>query len=586
MVRTNKWNKQLNTSARLQSGLGRVEDVYKEPASSFVMATVAKVNYLYNTVDVVTINYSERLIKDSSTQGRFSAQLPVSYGGSFTDGTVYGKTVPINIGDMVLVGFVGQDKDDPVVLNIYKKPAISYTLAPTDAVSGNPEDESLYDDVMEDFTVYPSQTYSWVSGEGTIEHTFQGKSFLKSSQPMLGNGNLNDYGYSYDQLYRSYLRGQYLTPTELNAPKVLYQHTGDDISFVNNVFFDNTGDMRLSTVSKDGLSRTELFFDGVDSLGLRYQKGSIKHNSDDTSEKSEISIIDGVPIISFGSHSLTFNEKDGLLVDGIPLSDWTGGDVSNRLDKLEQDIKSLTDKVNELDVDEILSQIASINGQIQSITGDISSLTDAVSGYDEKINKAISTSEEAQSLSNQVAEQLSNAAGTDASLVARLDRIDITMKAAQDVIVEVVNSRTYNNSSKTYKSLGERLDTIQDMVVSDNSRLSDLVDKLDIFISDDFSKGVASYVVTIQAYGDIVMRNGQGSVTLDARLFKAGFNWTSLVTDDAFVWERHSDDAEGDATWNANHVQGKKSITLTADDFGYNATFTVNVTVQGNLVNN
>lgn len=585
MVRTSKWNKQLNTSARLQSGLGRVEDVYKEPASSFVMATVAKVNYLYNTVDVVTINYSERLIKDNSTQGRFSAQLPVSYGGSFTNGTVYGKTVPINIGDMVLIGFVGENKDNPIVLNIYKSPSVAYTLAPIDAVSGNPEDTSLYDNVMEDFTVYPGQTYDWLSGEGTIERTFQGKGFLKSSQPLLGNGNVNDFGYSYDQLYRPFLRGQYLTPTELNAPKVLYQHTGDDISFINNVFFDNNGDMRMSTISKDGLSRAELFFEGTTSLGLRYQKGSNKHNSEDASEKSEISIINGVPVISFGSHSLTFNKEDGLLVDGTPLSEWTGGDVSSRLDKLENDIKTLNDKVNELDIDEIISQLSSINQQVQSITSDISSLTDTVSEYDSKINKAISTSEAAQQLSNQVAEQLSNAAGTDASLVARLDRIDGTIKAVQDIIVEVVASRTYNTNNKTYKSLGERLDAIQDVVVSDNTRLSDLADKLDIFISDDFSKGVASYVVTIQAYGDLVMRNGQGSVTLDARLFKAGFEWTGLVTDDAFVWSRKSDDTQGDATWNENHVQGKKSITLTAADFGYNATFSVDVTVQGHLVN-
>lgn len=586
MVRTSKWNKQLNTSARLQSGLGRVEDVYKEPASSFIMATVAKVNYLYNTVDVVTINYSERLIKDSSTQGRFSAQLPVSYGGSFTNGTVYGKTVPINIGDMVLIGFVGENKDNPIVLNIYKSPSVSYTLAPTDAVSGNPEDASLYDNVMEDFTVYPGQTYDWLSGEGTIERTFQGKGFLKSSQPLLGNGNVNDFGYSYDQLYRPFLRGQYLTPTELNAPKVLYQHTGDDISFINNVFFDNNGDMRMSTISKDGLSRAELFFEGTDSLGLRYQKGSNKHNSEETSEKSEISIINGVPVISFGSHSLTFNDKDGLLVDGAPLSDWTGGNVSSRLDNLENDIKTLNDKVNELSVDEIISQLLNINKQIKSITSDISSLTESVSEYDKKINKAVSDSEAAQQLSNKVAEQLSNAAGTDASLVARLDRIDGTVKALQDVIVEIVAARTYNTTSKTYSSLGVRLDTIQDIVVSDNKRLSDLVDKLDIFLSDDFGKGVASYVVTIQAYGDLVMRNGQGSVTLDARVYKTGFEWTSLLDDGAFVWERHSDDPEGDAAWNANHLDGSKILTLTGVDFGYSANFTVNVTVQGHLIEN
>ena len=78
MVRANKWNRQLDTTDKLQSGLGRVKEVYKEDAQFITMARVVKVNFLYNTVDVVTINYSERIMKDDSTQGRYSAQLPVS----------------------------------------------------------------------------------------------------------------------------------------------------------------------------------------------------------------------------------------------------------------------------------------------------------------------------------------------------------------------------------------------------------------------------------------------------------------------------------------------------------------------------
>ena len=584
MVRGNKWNKQLDTSGRLQSGLGRVKEVYKEPASSFVMATVAKVNYLYNSVDVVTINYSERIMKDASTQGRFSAQLPVGFGGSFTDGTVYGQTTPINIGDMVLVGFVGQDKDNPIVLNIYKTPEVSYTLAPTDAVSGNPEDSTLYDKVMEVFSVYPSQTYSWTSGDGTVEHTFQGRSFFKSTQPLTGNGKINDYGYNYDQLTRTYLRGQYLEPTIKNSPQVIYQHTGEDISFINNVFFDNNGDMRISTISKLDNTRIGLYTTGTSDIGLRYQDGDNEHGSEQASSVADIGIHDGIPGITYGKHGISFDNDNGLLVDGKPLSEWTGGDADGRITTLEEEVKKLSDEIDELDIDEISSRLNTITDQVSDLSKEVSGMADTITQYDAQIATAIKTSEDASALASQVFKTISDAAGNDASLLARLDRIDGVISSMTDIIAEVTNARTYSETPKTYANLGERLDTIELMTRTDNQRLSDLIDKLDIFLSDDFSKGVPSYVVTIQAYGDVVMRNGQGTVTLDANLYKGGFSWNGLVDDGAFVWTRTSDDKEGDAVWNSNNNQGKKSITLTGADFGYSAIFTVSVTVQGHLI--
>lgn len=587
MVRANKWNRQLDTTDKLQSGLGRVKEVYKEDAQFITMARVVKVNFLYNTVDVVTINYSERIMKDDSTQGRYSAQLPVSFSGSFSDGTTYGKTTPINVGDYVLIGFLDGDKTTPIVLNIYKGPDVSYQLSPTDAISGDPEDPILFNDVMEIFNLYPSQTYEWVSGEGIIEKTYQGKSFFKSGISSIKNGRINDFGYSYDQLKRTYLRGRYLTPTETSMSQVIYQHAGDNVDLYTTVFFDDNGDFRISNLSKSSDTRIEMFMDGSDSAGISYQEGSKEHNSDEASNKSTIGINKGVPSITYGNHSITFTDKDGVVVDGKPLSDWGGGDFKDDIERIEKEISDLQSKVDKLDSDEILSELSRLSDEVDNtLVPQYAELMKQIGGFDSRIKGAEDKSDSAYALANNVATTISDAAGTDESLLARLDRVDRSIKAMQDIITEVVAARTYNKTSHTYSSLGVRLDTLEEMARSDNQRLSDLIDKLDIFLSDDFSKGVASYVATIQAYGDVVMHNGQGSVTLDAHLFKGGLEWTSLLTDDAFVWTRTSDDIEGDTAWNANHVQGTKSLTLTSTDLGYGANFTVNVTVQGNLINN
>lgn len=584
MVRRN-YNRALTNKAKLQSSLGRVGEVYKEDSDSLVMAKVLKVNYIYNTVDVVTIRYSERLAKDSTSSGKFSAKLPVGFSGQLSNGDTYGQTIPIDIGDQVLVGFIDKDKNSPIVLNIYKNSDTASELAPTDSISGNPEDSSLVAGALESFSLYPSQTYRLIDGLGGVENTYQGKSFFKSSLTGVGNGKLNDYGFSYEQLSRYRLRGRDVYPYYTNSPQMLFQHTGDDTDIINNIFLDSNGDLRISSISKSSNERVGLSISGTDFIGFSYQETDNKY--DESKFKSFVGIDSGIPSIKYGDHDITFNDTDGVVVDGKPLSDWGGGDFKQDIERIEAELETLKQTVDKLDVDTIISELNRLADEVDNtLVPQYAELLDKIGGFDSRISKAEDTANSASELANQVAKTISDAAGTDESLLARLDRVDRSIKAMQDIITEVISARTYNKTSYTYSSLGVRLDTLEEMTRTDHDRLTDLIDKLDIFLSDDFSKGVASYVATIQAYGDIVMKNGQGTVTLDARLFKAGFEWTSLLDDGAFVWERHSDDTEGDTTWNQNHLDGKKSITLTGVDLGYSATFTVNVTVQGHLIQN
>lgn len=595
MVLPNKWNHQLNLGTKLQSGLGRVEGVYKEPADALLMAKVIKVNFIYNTVDVVTIKYTERLMKDSDTQGKFSAQLPVNFGGSFSNGDTYGQTIPVNIGDIVLIGFLDKDKKSPIVINIYKAPDVAYELAPTDKVSGDPEDGDLSTAALENLTLYPSQTYNWIDGDGNLEKTYQGKSFLKSSISGTGNGRLNDYGYGYDQLFRTYLRGRNIVPYATTAPQTLFQHTGDNIDYVNNLFMDDNGDFRLSTFSKTSGNRVGLSMRGVSDVYLSYQEGDAENGSEDATNVSKVGIESGVPVMSYKDHSITFNEQ-GMLIDGVPLAEWSGHDFDERMTAIETEVEQLKSELDTLDVNQINSKIDAITAQINNeVLPQFNQLATTVSEYDSRIQNALQTAQSSEELANQVAATISDAAGTDTSLIARLDRIDKTVLALQVIIDEVVASRTFNipnghtyvgvtGTTVSYDSLGARLDNIEDFVRTDRDRLNDLVNRLDVFLSNDFDKGVAAYVVTIQAFGDVVFRNGSGTLTLEAHLYKGGFLWDGLVDDQAFQWSRTSSDPEGDAAWTANAANKGRIITITPTDFGYSANFTVSVTVQGHLI--
>ena len=174
-----QYNRSLNGNTRLQSGLGRVQEFQPAQADTLIMAQVLKVNFIYNTVDLITTKAKERLVKGQQGNGKFSAKLPVSFGGSFQTGMSYGNRYPIAKGDTVLVGFLDKNKNTPIVLGIYETQDIASELAPTDAISGDPESPDILPEAMSHFTLFPSQTYREVNGEGYVESTFPGKSFFK-----------------------------------------------------------------------------------------------------------------------------------------------------------------------------------------------------------------------------------------------------------------------------------------------------------------------------------------------------------------------------------------------------------------------
>src|SRR5690606_6986620 len=101
---------------RFQSQLGsEVERRYKEGQNivRLTLARVVKVNYKYNTVDVITTLHKNSFIRNPNDNGKFSARLPIAFGGRTPDGKVYGANTLVTVGSLVLIGFLEGKKDFP-----------------------------------------------------------------------------------------------------------------------------------------------------------------------------------------------------------------------------------------------------------------------------------------------------------------------------------------------------------------------------------------------------------------------------------------------------------------------------------------
>lgn len=83
-----------------------------------------------------------------------------------------------------------------------------------------------------------------------------------------------------------------------------------------------------------------------------------------------------------------------------------------------------------------------------------------------------------------------------------------------------------------------------------------------------------SYKVEILAEsGSFIIRNGQGSVSLVAHVYRGATEITNSLNNSNFVWKRISSDSSSDTTWNAAHTNSGKSLVVQATDVNQNAIF-------------
>jgi hypothetical protein len=336
---------------RFQSQLGKeVKRMYKEGNNivKLSLARVSKVNYKYNTVEVITTLHKNTTMKNPSDNGRFSARLPVTFGGRTPDGKVYGTNTLVTVGSLVLIGFLEGSKDNPIVLNVYGDADNQSQLTRTTLTSADESDEAVQQELWQLFSLYPSMTYRNIDGRGNQEVTFSGKSFMYITDTDPDNEYVQDGGFDYADLPSSrYANGELIEPTSPNSPTLLYVHQGVYDKHRVTFFIKSDGTVRLASrhLNGKGITYQELKTDG--SFGI-VQKRDTTNPEEDSQQMSKVEIdYNGNVNLQGPGHKLEIT-KNGVFVDGKLIGTFGGGD-SGALDDLQKQLGDVKTSITVMD---------------------------------------------------------------------------------------------------------------------------------------------------------------------------------------------------------------------------------------------
>lgn len=429
------------SSMRFQAQLGsEVKRMYKEGESviKLSLARVTKVNYKYNTVEVMTTLHKNSTAKNPSDNGRYSARLPVVFGGQTPDGKVYGSNTIVTVGSLVLIGFLEGNKDHPIVLNIYGDADNQSMLTRTTMTGGDESDEAVQRELWQLFTLYPSMTYQNIDGRGNKEVTFSGKSFLYITDTDPGNEYVQDGQFDYMDLPSSrYANGELIEPVSPQSPTVLYVHQGVYDNHRVTFFLKSDGTLRVGSRHRNGKGITyqEMKTDGSFSIVQ-------KHDTTDPEEiskkfsKFEISENGDVTIQSI-DHKLSIT-KDGVLIDGKPIGSGGGGGDLEIIKDLQEKVEGVT------------TQVTMVNGKLEfkidkvEIEIDLDSLR-----------------QEQEKMLDSIREKLD---GLTSALAAMKD---YTIPAFEDGTVTTDEKNKVNSLLATVKNEKAKLDEKYSQVISD-----------------------------------------------------------------------------------------------------------------------
>lgn len=403
---------------RFQAGLGSEHKrLYKEgqQINTLLLAQVIQVNYKYNTVDLLALQHKEVFQNSYANEGRFSARLPMEFGGRNLAGQPYGQVNPIAVGTVVLVGFINSDKDMPIVISVYNNNDVNKQLSRTRFANADPTDMALSGQMYQKFSLYPSLTYDSIDGDGNRVVTFSGKSFIAFDTKDMQNSPMTDasYGSRYEDLGTSYYNdGELIEPMKGRAPNVLFKHQGildddnkpDTHNFMIHINPDGTYRTSMMDTEQDWRTMFEMTPEGK--IRLRRQGDTVRLN--DGFEIGELGINEeGIVYLRNGDMDLEVRE-DGiysqgkLITESINLDDIYEklANVTFEINKTNESLQILTEK-SELQDGKIVNletEITIVAGKVESkvsatevqdmIDSSIVDMTDAIKKAQEDADRA------------------------------------------------------------------------------------------------------------------------------------------------------------------------------------------------------
>ncbi|AFV80925.1 glycerophosphoryl diester phosphodiesterase [Staphylococcus phage vB_SauM_Remus] len=457
---------------RLQSSLGRsLKKIDSEELNvkGLLLGTVSKINYKYQTVEV-KIN-SLTLGHNPSDDGKLAVPYPKDYVGRTPEGSVYGSNTLITEGTTVLLGFINDDINYPIILAIYGNTEANQLINTNPLEGGKMSNDDVYKYSSALYSILPDLTYTYKDGEGTSIKTFNGKSFLSITSGDKEKPLSSDFytGTEYQDLFPSYYSNKNLIePRIQKAPNMLFKHQGlyfDDGSEDNHVttlFISEKGDVRASVLDKSTQKRTtqEMSHDGSYRV--------IKQDDDLLLDSAQVWVEFGINdnnvfYIKNPKHMFEFNDK-GIYLDDKPILDTLDASITESIDRLKEvqkeldDINYLLEGVGKENLEELIqetkksievsskasSDVTTMKSQISNVSSRAEGIITQFQEFRDKTFKGLY--EDASTMINKYNQEIPE-------LKSRLNTLDtITLPNINNTLLEK-SSKTYvNNSSQSVSS--------------------------------------------------------------------------------------------------------------------------------------
>ncbi len=459
---------------QLQSSLGK--GLKKIDSDDFniqdlLIGKVIKVNYRTHTVEV-NVNNNTLGTNPVKKGENFSVPYPRKFIGTTPEGSTFGSNELITPGSIVLVGFLDSSYNNPIIISTYGTSLQNKLLSTSHMETGNFKDDNYYKYFSVLHNIYPSMTYDFHDGDGTMIKTFNGKSFLSITSNEEERPQATDYhvGTDYYDLYPSYYSNKKTKePRNQKAPNVLFKHQGmltsnnEPDNHITTFYIDQNGTIRFSVMEKDLQKRTFFEIDNEGNQRTTYQGDSLLLDEAQIWVEYGINSETNTFYIKNDKHKLEFTDR-GLEINNKPILDNLDNSVEDAIKNLE-DVKKGLEEINYL-----LDGVGKEN---------IKELIDTTKVAIEQANKAESTTKDFQSNIDTVSAKLDSA----------IEKYDTFMNKTIKDYIESTSTQlqTINQNYVSIKNIVEPLKGISEKVTTlENTTTASSISKLvkDNYIND------------------------------------------------------------------------------------------------------
>ena len=416
---------------RFQSSMGRsLKRVDSDDLNvkGLVLATVSKINYQYQSVEVKVNNLT--LGRHIGDDGSLAVPYPKSFIGRTPEGSVFGTKPLITEGSVVLIGFLNDDINSPIILNVYGDNEQNKMINTNPLDGGKFDTESVYKYSSSLYEILPSLNYKYDDGEGTSIRTYNGKSFFSMTSGEEEKPQATDFytGTEYQDLFTSYYGNKTLIePRIQKAPNMLFKHQGvfyDDgtpDNHITTLFISERGDIRASVLNTETQKRTtqEMSSDGSYRV--------IKQDDDLMLDEAQVWIEYGISedskfYIKNDNHKFEFTDE-GIYIDDKPMLENLGESITEAMKNLNEIQKELDD----------------INYLLEGVGKD--NLEELI----ESTKESIEASNKATSDVNRLTAQISEVSGRTEGIITQFQEFrDTTFKDFYDDVSPVINEVNQN----------------------------------------------------------------------------------------------------------------------------------------------